>query len=622
MLGDKDQAEKSKNPLKKAIRRRNAKTVTFSAPTYVEASDVDYSTDEEEAEREFYGQDQQQASSQQAERENDEIALVEASATNGETRDLEVEDMNSAGRGLDEKAPKASSEITRTSDEILDGKPEGVAKSRNGTVRNTDSFFKDDTVETRKITLTPNLLRDDSSTSTRTSNDSKETRQRPSFDKLEKEAMSDRAKEDKRKKEKKEKDKKPGMLSNLFKRKDKKGKAQEDDIDEFMWNKKASSEDARSSPVPSKDSEEFISEEPASHRQSSPQRHPSKLQKQPRTEISTAKQSGLVSEARSAEVQQPPAPERAPPSVFVDESSMRLVQPDSQHQVDSVQISRGLSPELTHASPAMDDDAEDQKSGGSFTRILRSRGGSNSDSRPEKVKKAKVRAELDDFDSSTDVSPIDERVKEVVRPAMQRPSIPGAYPDIYNVTPADEKPDAMNERLSESPVQVSPVDTSRSNPPALMGDTSSQEEAPSPSSSPSPELVDVDEIHGKKSSENSISTPTSTSTWSDAHLRTYFDDDTDIKDLLVVVYDKSGVVPAGPDHPIMGNLFKEENAKLADITNVSYSSTFNCHHFSLTNTFTASRWDARRLASTEDEGLSFQVRPGWNKYMVEPRTIQ
>jgi hypothetical protein len=158
---------------------------------------------------------------------------------------------------------------------------------------------------------------------------------------------------------------------------------------------------------------------------------------------------------------------------------------------------------------------------------------------------------------------------------MQRPSIPGAYPDSYNATPADEKTDTMNERLSESPVQISPVDASRSNPPALMVDTSSQEEAPSPSSSPSPELVDVDEIHGKKSSENSISTPTSASTWSDAHLRTYFDDDTDIKDLLVVVYDKSGVVPAGPDHPIMGSLFKEENAKLADITNVSRSSTSN-----------------------------------------------
>lgn len=40
---------------------------------------------------------------------------------------------------------------------------EGGIRSRKGTVRNTDSFFKDDSVETRKINLTPSLLRDDDS---------------------------------------------------------------------------------------------------------------------------------------------------------------------------------------------------------------------------------------------------------------------------------------------------------------------------------------------------------------------------------------------------------------------------------------------------------------------------
>ena len=45
MLGD--TAEKSKNPLKKAMRRRNAKTVQFAPPTYVEAVEIDYSSDED-----------------------------------------------------------------------------------------------------------------------------------------------------------------------------------------------------------------------------------------------------------------------------------------------------------------------------------------------------------------------------------------------------------------------------------------------------------------------------------------------------------------------------------------------------------------------------------------------
>ena len=49
MLGD--NAEKSKNPLKKAMRRRITKTVQFTAPTYVEASDYDYTSEEESDEQ-------------------------------------------------------------------------------------------------------------------------------------------------------------------------------------------------------------------------------------------------------------------------------------------------------------------------------------------------------------------------------------------------------------------------------------------------------------------------------------------------------------------------------------------------------------------------------------------
>jgi len=48
MLGD--TAEKSKNPLKKAMRRRNAKTVTFNPPTYYEAHEPDWSDIEAENE--------------------------------------------------------------------------------------------------------------------------------------------------------------------------------------------------------------------------------------------------------------------------------------------------------------------------------------------------------------------------------------------------------------------------------------------------------------------------------------------------------------------------------------------------------------------------------------------
>jgi len=546
MLGD--QAEKSKNPLKKAIRRRNAKTVTFTAPTYVEASDIDYSTDEEEGEGDYFAQNgQQEHNDDEKERglDDDEIVAIEPLKPRAEVREVKSEsDVDIADSG-------------RTSDEILDGKLENK-QSRNGTVRNTDSFFKDDSVETRKITLTPNLLRDDSSTSTRTSNDSKELKQRPSLDKLEKDPATEK-KEKKGSKEKKEKDKKPGMLSGLFKRKDKKSKTTEEDVDEIMLGK-SSTEKGRISPAPSKDSEEMASLEEAPAQDI--QRQPSKLQKQPRTEMSPIRKQGQATESRVGAAQQAPAPDRPPPAESVQAPSMRLVQPETGSE-ETIRQPRDISPEQSRGPAPVAASPKEQKSAGAISKILRSASSSNSEPKPVKAKKAKSRIELDDFDTSEEGSPVEEPTRAPSK-QTQRP-IPGAFPDSYIGTPQNERLNAMEERLSESPVQISPVTPSQSYPPPLMVDTSSQEEQPSPISSPSPELIDADDAREKKGSST---TSTSTATWSDANLRTFFDDDSDIRDLLVVVYDKSGVVPAGPDHPITGNLFREENAKLADITNV------------------------------------------------------
>lgn len=41
-------------------------------------------------------------------------------------------------------------------------------------MRNTDSFFQDDSLETKKISLTPNLLRDDSNNGPAVTNEPKE----------------------------------------------------------------------------------------------------------------------------------------------------------------------------------------------------------------------------------------------------------------------------------------------------------------------------------------------------------------------------------------------------------------------------------------------------------------
>jgi hypothetical protein len=43
------------------------------------------------------------------------------------------------------------------------------------------------------------------------------------------------------------------------------------------------------------------------------------------------------------------------------------------------------------------------------------------------------------------------------------------------------------------------------------------------------------------------------------------ENDQDIKDLLIIVHDKSNVTPVGADHPLMSNLFSNERSKLAEM---------------------------------------------------------
>lgn len=75
MLGD--NSEKSKNPLKKAMRRRNTKNVAFAAPTYIEASDVEYSTEDEDDGGGFYIDDEDIAETDDIEERHDEDIIVE-----------------------------------------------------------------------------------------------------------------------------------------------------------------------------------------------------------------------------------------------------------------------------------------------------------------------------------------------------------------------------------------------------------------------------------------------------------------------------------------------------------------------------------------------------------------
>lgn len=625
MLGD--QAEKAKNPIKTAMRRRKTKNVSFAAPTYVDYSDFDYDTEEEEAEGELLAQQQQQQTQQQqqqAQQQQQQQVQTQAS-TGNQASDADREKVDDSAKVAplkpraqksvqlvepaksDEQSAAAGGKLTgRTSEEIFETNGvEGPKKKADGTVR--DSFFKDDTVETKKITLTPNLLRDDGTT--RASSDSldRAIRQRPSFDKLEKELREDK----KKGKDKKEKDKKGGFRS-LFSRKDKK---QRGDDDEDSFGKRSMEAGTESGERASEDVGDPLGLESDG---AGVQRNTSKLQKQqPRVEPSPSRKTGPV--AREAggggmDISTFLNEEKLKNVSNVPPASMRIVDPDADLFEDDP------DPELDEAvrSASMDDYKQKTSRQGP----MRSQ---SADDKPSKTTVAKSRMQIEDSDSdeksfedsatqpapSKEQAPVQpesrpqpqfqpqperepqpepepepepqqQREQEQQQAKTQRPTLPGTFPDSYMTVQSTEStstitaekataPAQPSERLSESPVQVSPITPSESHPPALTGDNSSQEDHSSPVSSPSPELIDREDISGAHRNQDSITTSTSTtvSTWNDTSLRAFFDSGSDIRDLLVVVYDKNDVEPVGPDHPVAGALFKEQNAKLAEITTVS-----------------------------------------------------
>lgn len=528
MLGD--TAEKTKNTIKTAMRRRKTKTVAFAAPTYVDYSDHDVSSDEGED-----GEDvQQQSQTQQAQAkrqqsaeddmEEDESAKVEPLKPRAQQKLTKVDSAASDGSGSGDAV--TATDDPRGSEDMFENRTERITK--NGTVRNTDSFFRDETIETKKISLTPGLLRDDTEPRGSNSSDSKEVRQRPSLDRFEKELVSDK---EKSKEDKKRKDKKPSAIRSFFSRKDKKKSADDDD----------ESFGKRSMDVGGEYAEDEAQEVDSPDKGAGPQRNTSKLQKpQPRMDMSpTRKQPNNVANA-------PPA-------------SLRMVEPEP-------------------AEPEEIDEVKDDKPKSTIAKILHT----DSEPEPPKVTKAKSRVELDDFDSSQEEDNTAAPAATPAAPARQaptpdelklRPTLPGAFPDSYIETPAAQRLDPLEvpqggagDHNQVDSAGVSPLN----NPPALLRDTSSQEDRSSPISSPSPDLDDTDaHTHRNQDSTATTASTATTLTWNDASLRAFFDSGSDIRDMLVVVNDTTDVPPAGPDHPMVSGLFREQNAKLAEITTVS-----------------------------------------------------
>lgn len=121
MLGD--NPEKSKNPLKKAMRRRNAKTVTFSSPTYFEASDIDYSSEEEEEEQGDGEDPEEEEETNRTNSQNTQEDIRDESIVVEPLRPkLHKEKISSESEAAseDQQSDRASPEKPRASDEMSD----------------------------------------------------------------------------------------------------------------------------------------------------------------------------------------------------------------------------------------------------------------------------------------------------------------------------------------------------------------------------------------------------------------------------------------------------------------------------------------------------------------------
>lgn len=263
MLGD--NPERSKNPLKKAIRRRNAKMVQFSAPTYYDPPDMVAWSDNDQiyddttrmnAAAMETGEGQPLSEPEQGVMQ-DSIASEDGyQSFNEEPREAPI----AQGSG---DAMRTSFDDSRDSDEapgneqgsfhtayVLQSRltylPDAANNSRNGVIRNTDSFFKDNSAEPKKISLTPTILKEGSAQASMRPRDSAEqpaapvtavqtgttpsTLTKTPSPTLTRMTSAERlrvANTDKTKLDKAKKDKKPGMLSGLFKRKEKKIKVDE-----------------------------------------------------------------------------------------------------------------------------------------------------------------------------------------------------------------------------------------------------------------------------------------------------------------------------------------------------------------------------------------------------------
>ncbi|SMR46457.1 unnamed protein product [Zymoseptoria tritici ST99CH_1A5] len=575
-----DNSEKSRNPLKKAMRRRNAKTVQFAAPTYVEASDYDYSSDDEDNMIDPYGEalqsgkgaqndDEEEPEEQKAESKDPASESRSSTSSNRASFDREqaataAQALAAAGIGGDDDAAQPKT-VDKTGEydylqSDLDRKPNVTVEAaplKSRKPRNTDSFLKDDTIETRKITLTPGLLRDENA-SLKSPTEEQQPKRSNSLEPLTK-TPSPAEPAKKEVKDKKE-PKKGGLLSGLFKSK-KKDKKTKDDASDYSDGEKLSTELGRDSPRIS----------PLPSGTNSPiDRNTMAFPGPGKRTVSEEDVRDPPRDSNNAFVAELPGSEVAYEMATGQESSISETPRQDTNDGTSTPVPQEKPSALSNAlSP--------------ITNVLKT---SDKDPKPRKAKRAKQRVQLDDFDSPQDEreqNPLsddeNDRLSESPVEISSKSFMHGTESIHIPMPDVDEHSDNNNNApasLSSSPSLIDHPDSSRESEVRTPEDNDPTPTTRSPQPTPksqsqSQQSTDRDQptnLSNESTTTSSSTPPSSNDTspittqqqqpWDHTSLRAWLEDGSEVRDMLVMIHDKTGVTPAPADHPLMAGLFVEQ----------------------------------------------------------------
>lgn len=549
-----DAAEKSKNPLKKAMRRRNAKMVTFTAPTYYEASENDWSDEEDQdggegeldhrdpAESQHNGDDTAHSHASSDAINPTAANAAAAAATAPAALHVARKDSSSGDQVSEARENGLTIDTEQANRDTAEGKS-APSVTKNGNIRNTDSFFKDDTAEPKKMSLTPTLLRESENASIDLPRSS-ESHIEPSpiqdtFDQLDKATSptSDKFKDDRKRKEKK-----PGMLSGLFKRKEKKIK-----VDEAAGGTVRSSKDGEAlfgSPTSSPNESSTTTPRDRSP-QATRKASGNKLVKAPPPSVANptvAVSPGISSPPNGAAKPAPLSPNSAgtaSPRSQTEPDQRALAAPNQ-----DAEKPQGLRVN-TSGSPT------ERREGGLLSPLSNLLPQSDQPKK-EKLKKAKQRIDLDvDSSPERESSSPPSDTRNAGFPPPPRPTISMVDPDPLGderVSPVDTSRasfDVSGHRRNDSPISRSPTPTES----ASTVQTPQTESEPEPKSSTAASSTAPD--HRPTFSLGSDTS--GDAHWDDSALRGYLDSNAhrEVRDLLIRVHDRSEVVPLALDHPTM-----------------------------------------------------------------------